>query len=177
MTAKAPVPTPAAPLGRIPVLAVQPVMEGGRWPTKAVVGEAVPIRATVFREGHDAVAATAVLTRPDGTDHSSKRMDLIGPGLDIYEARLTPDAEGDWTFRVEGWSDPYGTWTHDAELKIRAGVDVELMLTEGVNLLRRAAGRDGIPSHVADTLFRAAHAMKDSNPVSYTHLRAHETRR
>ena len=163
MTAKAPVPTPAAPLGRIPVLAVQPVMEGGRWPTKAVVGEAVPIRATVFREGHDAVAATAVLTRPDGTDHSSKRMDLIGPGLDIYEARLTPDAEGDWTFRVEGWSDPYGTWTHDAELKIRAGVDVELMLTEGVNLLRRAAGRDGIPSHVADTLFRAAHAMKDSN--------------
>ncbi len=163
MTATTPQPAPAAPLGRIPVLAVQPVLEGGRWPSKAIVGEAVPIRATVFREGHDAVAATAVLTRPDGTDHSSARMTLIRPGLDVYEARLTPDAEGEWTFRVEGWSDPYGTWSHDAELKIRAGVDVELMLAEGVKLFRDAAAREGTPTRLADVLFRAAHAMRDSN--------------
>jgi starch synthase (maltosyl-transferring) len=145
------------------VIAVQPVMEGGRWPTKAVVGEAVPIRATVFREGHDAVAATAVLVDPDGNDHSSARMDLIGPGLDIYEARLMPDREGTWSFRVEGWSDPYGTWSHDAELKIRAGVDVDLMLTEGVKLLRAAAARPGTSTRAADILFRAGHAMNDAN--------------
>src|SRR3954464_3854298 len=48
-------------VGRIPVLAVDPVVACGRSPGRAVVGEPVPIAATVFREGHDAVAATAVL--------------------------------------------------------------------------------------------------------------------
>ncbi|HEY0215410.1 MAG TPA: maltotransferase domain-containing protein, partial [Cellulomonas sp.] len=57
-------------MGRIPVVDVSPVVEAGRWPAKAVVGEAVPVRATVFREGHDAVAATAVLVGPDGRDRA-----------------------------------------------------------------------------------------------------------
>jgi len=29
--------------------------------------------------------------------------------MDIYHATLTPDRVGDWTYLVEGWSDPYGT--------------------------------------------------------------------
>ena len=57
-------------VGRIPVVDVSPVAEAGRFPAKAVVGEAVPVRATVFREGHDAVNATVVLTGPDGTERS-----------------------------------------------------------------------------------------------------------
>src|SRR3954470_10778741 len=57
-------------VGRIPVLAVGPVVDGGRFSAKAVVGEPVPIAATVFREGHDAVAATAVLIGPDGLEHT-----------------------------------------------------------------------------------------------------------
>ena len=130
-------------VGRIPVVDVSPVAEAGRFPAKAVVGEAVPVRATVFREGHDAVAATAVLTDPSGVDRASARMVDIAPGLDRFEARVVPTSTGDWTFRVEGWSDPYGTWVHDATIKVEAGVDVELMLAEGALLLERAAARTG----------------------------------
>ena len=65
-------------IGRIPVVDVSPVVEAGRWPAKAAVGEAVPVRATVFREGHDAVGATAVLVGPDGVDRSSARMVDVG---------------------------------------------------------------------------------------------------
>src|SRR5659263_426889 len=79
-------------IGRIPVVDVSPVVEAGRWPAKAVVGEAVPVRATVYREGHDAVGATAVLVGPDGVDHAHARMVDIAPGLDRLEARLVPDA-------------------------------------------------------------------------------------
>ena len=32
-------------------------MSCGRYPAKAVIGEHIPIRATVWREGHDAVGA------------------------------------------------------------------------------------------------------------------------
>ena len=54
--------------GRIPVRAVTPVVDEGRRAAKAVVDEAFPVGATVFREGHDALAAEAVLVRPDGSE-------------------------------------------------------------------------------------------------------------
>ncbi|WP_454926834.1 maltotransferase domain-containing protein, partial [Actinomyces oris] len=127
----APQPAPFSLIGRIPVTEVFPVVEDGRWPAKAVVGEVIPIRATVFREGHDRFGATAVLVRPDGSDGPSARMHDIAPGLDRYEASVAPDAPGDWRLRVEGWSDPYATWSHDAGIKVPAGIDVELMLEEG----------------------------------------------
>ena len=47
---------------------VSPVIEGGAYPAKAAVGESIPIRAQVFREGHDAVNASVVLTDPDGKE-------------------------------------------------------------------------------------------------------------
>jgi len=53
-------------IGRIPVVKVSPVIHGGAYPAKATVGESIPIRAQVFREGHDAVNASVVLTDPGG---------------------------------------------------------------------------------------------------------------
>ncbi|HEY5516615.1 MAG TPA: alpha-1,4-glucan--maltose-1-phosphate maltosyltransferase [Pengzhenrongella sp.] len=163
MKSSVPVPTTPDGVGRIPVLAVGPVTEGGRWPAKAVVGEAVPIRATVFREGHDAVGATAVLVGPDGRDRSNARMVDIAPGLDRYEARLVPDEPGAWGLRVEGWSDPYGTWSHNATIKVGAGIDVDLMLTEGVALLTAAAERKNLPEPAARVLTDAVSALQDTS--------------
>jgi starch synthase (maltosyl-transferring) len=158
-------------IGRIPVLEIAPVIEAGRWPAKAAVGEVVPIEATVFREGHDAVSATAVLIAPDGSDHSWAPMADIAPGLDRFRGLLQPDAEGDWSFRVEGWSDPYATWTHDAGIKIGAGIDTELMLSEGVRLfdkISRLVRKDALvgPARTARdsrVLNAAARALADAN--------------
>ncbi len=163
------------PIGRIPVVDVSPVVDAGRWPAKAVVGEAVPIRATVFREGHDAVAATAVLVGPDGRDRARTRMVDIAPGLDRFEGRLVPDSLGLWGFRVEGWSDPYATWVHDATIKVEAGIDVELMLAEGALLLGRAArrtGREKMPSEAAEVLLAAVSALRDTGRPPQARLAA-----
>ncbi len=125
-------------LPRIPVTELFPVVEDGRLAAKATENEPLPIRATVFREGHDAFAAEAVLIDPEGVEHSRTPMVDIAPGLDRYEAWVMPDRPGDWPFRVDSWSDPYATWRHDATIKIDAGVDVELMLEEGARLMERA---------------------------------------
>ncbi|WP_277063898.1 maltotransferase domain-containing protein [Schaalia cardiffensis] len=125
-------------LPRIPVTELFPVVEGGRIPAKATENEPFPIRATVFREGHDAYAAEAVLIDPKGKEHSRAPMSDIAPGLDRYEAWVMPDRPGDWGFRVDSWSDPYATWRHDAAIKVDAGVDVDLMLEEGARLFERA---------------------------------------
>ncbi|MGW5624025.1 maltotransferase domain-containing protein, partial [Streptomyces olivaceus] len=59
-------PDGATVVGRIPVLDVRPVVQHGRRPAKAVTGETFEVSATVFREGHDAVAANVVLKDPQG---------------------------------------------------------------------------------------------------------------
>jgi starch synthase (maltosyl-transferring) len=123
--------------GRIPIFDVSPLVECGRYPAKAVVGETFDVTATVFREGHDAVAATAVLRDPAGTDRQRVRMHGIAE--DRWAASLTPDSEGDWTFLIEGWADPINTWRHTAHIKVEAAQDVDLVFMEGADLIERAA--------------------------------------
>ncbi len=133
-------------MGRIPVVKVEPVIEGGAYPAKAVVGELLPISARVFREGHDNVNASVILTAPDGTESRHDMTQIAPTGLDIWQVWVRPDVEGAWTFRVEGWSDPWGTWLHHAEAKLPVGVDVELVCLEGREVLEQgaaAAAKDG----------------------------------
>ncbi|MCQ9165045.1 alpha-1,4-glucan--maltose-1-phosphate maltosyltransferase [Arthrobacter sp. STN4] len=146
--------------GRIPVTNVQPVIEDGKFPAKAVRGGAVNVRAVVFREGHDAVGATAVLLDPSGKEVQRTRMAPQGKGTDAWAGTLTPTAEGDWQFAVEGWTDLYATWTHNAQVKINAGVDVAVMLAEGHLLLSQAA-RDTPHPQDAKTFKHAAKALAD----------------
>lgn len=124
-------------VGRIPVMNVTPLVDLGRLPAKATVGEPFPVRATVFREGHDKLGAEVVLIDPEGRRRPPVRMTKHPEVVDRYEAWVTPDVGGAWSFEVVAWSDPIATWQHAAGLKIPAGVDVELMFTEGRLLLER----------------------------------------
>jgi len=123
------------------VTKVSPVIEGGAYAAKAAVGESVPIRATVFREGHDAVNASVVLTDPSGSERLFPMKPSTPLGFDWWAANVVLDTEGPWTFRVEGWSDPWATWVHTAEIKIPAGIDVNLVCIEGAALFGAAAER------------------------------------
>ncbi|TKV27472.1 alpha-1,4-glucan--maltose-1-phosphate maltosyltransferase [Arthrobacter sp. NamB2] len=125
--------------GRIPITAVSPVVEDGRFPAKGIPGSDIAVGATVFREGHDQLGVSAVLYDAKGKEVQRVRMTPVGSGLDRWAGTLTPRTKGLHTFTIEGWSDVVGTWEHDATIKIAAGVDVELMLAEGAALFSRAA--------------------------------------
>jgi len=145
---------------------VAPVVDLARYPAKAVVDEPFEVTALVFREGHDALSADVVLTDPDGERRPWVRMTKDPEKPDLWRAEVTADREGAWTFSVEGWSDPIATWRHNAEIKIPAEIDVELMFAEGVLLLERV--RDDLPATAATrkadrrTLDDAITAMKDT---------------
>ncbi|MFE7954667.1 alpha-1,4-glucan--maltose-1-phosphate maltosyltransferase [Streptomyces sp. NPDC057413] len=153
------------PIGRIPVRDVHPRVECGRRPAKAVVGETFQVSATVFREGHDAVAANVVLRGPDGRKGPWTAMRELAEGSDRWGAEVTPNAEGHWTYTVEAWSDPVTTWRRHAAIKIPAGIDTGLVLEEGGQLYERAAAR--APRGPARTLLRetAKRLLDDSLPV------------
>jgi starch synthase (maltosyl-transferring) len=147
-------------IGRIPVLDVQPLVDCGRRPAKAVAGESFEVSATVFREGHDAVNANVVLRDPAGRPGPFTPMRELAPGTDRWGAVVTPTHEGRWSFTVEAWSDPLATWRHTAEVKIPAGLDVELTLADGAALLERAAA--GVPKKDGrEVVLAAVDALRD----------------
>ncbi|MFF1381800.1 alpha-1,4-glucan--maltose-1-phosphate maltosyltransferase, partial [Streptomyces sp. NPDC058308] len=150
--------SPAQPT--IPVLDVGPAVHGGRQPAKAVPGETFQVTATVFREGHDAVAANVVLRDPGGRPGPWTPMRELAPGTDRWGADVTPDTEGRWTYAVEAWGDPVTTWRHHARIKIPAGLDTDLVLEEGARLHERAAA--GAPGAARTVLLDAARALRDT---------------
>ncbi|MGW4494705.1 maltotransferase domain-containing protein, partial [Streptomyces sp. NPDC004376] len=157
---------PPTVVGRIPVLDVRPVVQHGRRPAKAVVGETFQVSATVFREGHDAVNANVVLRGPDGRTGPWAPMRELAPGTDRWGADVSADATGRWTYTVEAWSDPIATWRHTAGIKVPAGIDTALVLDEGARLHERAA--DGVPEERRKTVLEAATALRAENrPASW----------
>ncbi|WP_329306310.1 alpha-1,4-glucan--maltose-1-phosphate maltosyltransferase [Streptomyces sp. NBC_01260] len=158
-------------IGRIPVLDVRPLVDCGRRPAKAVSGETFQVTATVFREGHDAVAANVVLLDPSGRPGPWTPMRELAPGTDRWGADVTPDAEGRWTYTVEAWSDPVATWRHTARIKIPAGIDTVLVLAEGAELYERAAG--GVPKRDGrEAVLRAVDALRDTSRPAAARLAA-----
>src|SRR3954453_16517426 len=107
---------------RLGITDVAPLVSCGSFSARAVVGEHVPVTATVFREGHDAVAANVVWC-PPGEDGAPPLilMAKFGDQPDRSLATVVPDREGRWTFRIEAWSDPLATWHHAVEVKVAAG--------------------------------------------------------
>ncbi len=126
-------------IGRVPILDIQPAVDGGKRPAKAVVGESFQVSATVFGEGHDLLGAAVVLRNPDGSRSAPVMMRELVPGTDRLGAEVTVTAEGLSHFYVLAWRDPIAQWRHDAEIKIPRNQDVELVLADGALLFARAA--------------------------------------
>lgn len=173
--------------GRIEVDEVAPVVSCGAYPAKAVVGEVVPVSATVWREGHDALGATLVVRylgkaypRP-GTEPPRAEPPLAGTEPvaasvkprhypmstgrthDVFHGQFTPDQVGLWGFRVDGWADPLTSWRHSVTAKLDAGqgeAELNNDLLVGADLLDRAAAE--IPPAARGRVVSAATALRQS---------------
>jgi starch synthase (maltosyl-transferring) len=148
--------------GRFPIEDVSPSVACGRYPAKAVVGELVPVSAVSYREGHDALGVNVVWQGPDGQARPFTRMGPGEPGLDQWHALIKPDAVGRWTFTVEAFDDPYGTWRDAVTKKIGAGQGVEDLandLNEGAEVLDLAAKL--VPNEAQEQVRAAAAALRD----------------
>ena len=113
-----------------------------------VLGQRIVIENKAGASGN--IGAEVVAIDPSGARREPVPLRKHAERPDFYEATVTPDVPGAWTFEIQAWSDPIGTWQHNAGLKIPAGVDVEELraaLTAeatrlGVGVTLRAAEAD-----------------------------------
>ncbi len=157
--------------GRLGIDDVQPSIDGGRYPTKAVVGEVVPVAAVVWREGHDAIAATLAVRGPataPGTPAKLTRIPMVpGTEPDTFHAVFAPTTPGIWTYRIEAWSDPVSTWRHAVDAKIAAGQGPEDLandLESGARIFEKAAR--GVLRGNRPALLAVAAALRSERPLA-----------
>ncbi|MEY3561720.1 MAG: hypothetical protein RL068_872 [Actinomycetota bacterium] len=150
-------------IGRIPVTKTWPEVDGGKFAAKAFDGEVITFGATAFREGHDLISVELLLTNPAG--HTTRYPMREGaPGLDQWLKEVKLESVGTWSYQVSAWDDEYHTWLHNAEVKLQAGVDQELMMLEGKRLLEKLAAGAATKDKKSLLAFAQDLVGKDSSP-------------
>lgn len=149
-------------INRIPITDISPAIRfGGEFvPVKAIPGESFPVTATIFREGHDALGADLLLFDANGNEISRTIMEEIWQGGDQYRAEVTIPGQGNYWYAIESYDHPLATWLHDAEIKIAADVEAELMCTVGIQLFEELLT---LNSRARSLLAPALAALKDSS--------------
>ncbi len=147
---------------RIPITDISPAVNfGGELvPVKAVAGEVIAVTATIFREGHDALGAHALLFDDKGKEITRTPMREIWRGGDRFEGTITIPARGEFNYAIEAFDDPFATWEHDSEIKIAADIDAELCCTIGKLIFEEKLNED--PS-VKKLLSPAIKALTDTS--------------
>jgi starch synthase (maltosyl-transferring) len=130
----------ASEASRIVIDAMAPVVDGGRFAAKRLVGERIFVAADIFTDGHGAIAADLIWRAADERDWRRVSMQL--DVNDRWHAAFVPGRVGRHYFTIEAWSDDFAALRRDIEIKQRAGVDLEI--EEARILIEQAAtGADG----------------------------------
>lgn len=144
-------------INRIPVLDISPTIYfGGEFvPVKAIAGEKILVSATIIREGHDQLGADVILRDGAGKEVERTPMRLVDEWNNRYEGFVSIPARGDFTFEIESYDHPFATWEHDADIKINAGVDSELMCTIGALIFKEKIAADKSATQLLEPAYKA----------------------
>ncbi|MGA2209877.1 MAG: maltotransferase domain-containing protein [Acidimicrobiales bacterium] len=108
-----------APVCDVVIERVAPVVDGGRFATKAVVGDRLVVTADVFSHGHGLVRALLRHRRPGTRRWTETPMSHLGN--DAFVGELVPEVVGPLEIEVAGEVDELAAWARDAERRLQAG--------------------------------------------------------
>ena len=125
---------------RVVIEGLSPVVDGGRFAVKRVIGDEVIVEADCFADGHDVVACS-LLWRPAGA--AGWRSATMKPlGNDRWRASFVVDALGTWCYTVRAWVDPFLSWRHDFGRRVEFE-DLRIAALTGAMLIEQAVQRAG----------------------------------
>ena len=157
--------TPAAGRSRAVVENVTPVVDGGRFPAKRSVGEAVRVEADAFTDGHDKISV-CLRHRVGGGDWHE--VDMAPVVNDRWAGEYEVHAVGPHQFTVVAWVDPFATWQYDLRKRVAAGQDVRVDLQIGAELVDDAAAHSN--GDLSRSFADLARALRSENRAEATEV-------
>ena len=125
---------------RVVIASVAPTVDGGAWPLKRAVGEAVDVTAGVLVDSHEALAVELVYRHADDdTEHITR---MPHAENDEYTGRFQVAEVGRYLYRVRAWINRFATWQDQFRRRVEGGesqAEIESELKVGVSLLQAAA--------------------------------------
>ncbi len=126
---------------RVVVESLSPEVDGGRFPAKREVGDTVIVEADIFADGHDSIAAVLKHRHESSQDWTESPMTALVN--DRWRGSFAVTRLGRYIFTVEGWIDPYRTWSKRLAKRVEAKQDVTLEIEIGARLVDAAGSRAG----------------------------------
>ncbi|HJT82292.1 MAG TPA: maltotransferase domain-containing protein, partial [Chthoniobacterales bacterium] len=150
---------------------LSPLVDGGRYPVKRVVGEDLVVEADIFKDGHDIVSASLRWRMVGESAWNDTPMHFVDN--DRWRGVCTFYENASYEYTVEAWTDVFGSWQHEFAAKFKAGiVNLTSEALEGAGLVESAARRatDGTDAarlaEIADEIRRADSA--DVNDIAHS---------
>src|SRR5216117_4604556 len=119
---------------------LQPLLDGGDYPVKRIVGEDLAVEADIFKDGHDVVAA--VLKWRVVGKRAWRETPMSFVDNDRWRGVCTLYDEAVHEYTVEAWTDTFRSWQSEFAKKFEAGISVlRSEALEGAALVEAAARR------------------------------------
>lgn len=128
---------PRAAPPRVAIENVQPRVDEGRVPIRRVPGDTVEVSADVIADG---VAGVRACVRWQAVgDELWHRVPMEPVSNDRWRGQFVVARPGAFRYDVEGWVDPYRTWTNLFRRRVEAGSATPTDVKEGADALRAVA--------------------------------------
>jgi starch synthase (maltosyl-transferring) len=125
---------------RAVVQRVRPEVDGGRFPIKRTVGEAVVVEADAFADGHDQLRCNLRYRRQGAAQWTEVPMQPRGN--DRWRGSFTVEQLGRYEYGVLAWVDHFRSWRHDLARRTDPA-DIATALQLGADLIEQGAARAG----------------------------------
>lgn len=126
---------------RIVIRDVKPLVEGGLFPVKRVVGDEVFVSADIFTNGHKELKARVLYRKDTDKDHDSS---FMTPKVnDRWEGSFKITEKCDYFFTIESWIDDFSLWRSDMLKKCDLEVIEKGDISEGNTILSVASDNAG----------------------------------
>ena len=119
---------------------LRPLIDGGRYPVKRIVGDDLAVEADIFKDGHDLVAAALKWRAAGETRWHETPMSFVDN--DRWRGVCTLYEIGVHEYTVEAWTDSFRSWRDEFRKKFEAGItNLSTEALEGAKLVEQASER------------------------------------
>ena len=148
-------------ISRIIIEDVHPQIDGGRFAVRRAMGEAVHVKAAIFVDGHDRLAAELLYRMKDRQNWLTRPMALLGN--DLWHSTFRVMEMAAYQYTVHAWIDRFGTWVDSVQKKYAAGHPLSLEMMEGAEIIEAAAQRAAEKDR--ERLLEKAHFLKSQERI------------
>jgi starch synthase (maltosyl-transferring) len=125
---------------RVIIEGISPEVDGGRFPAKAIVGDAVDVEADVYADGHDEISVYLLYRRQVETAWQETPMQFLVN--DRWRGSFIAGETGSYVFTITAWVDRFKTWRRDMKKRVLAGQkDLGVHLASGARIISEAVPR------------------------------------